>query len=67
MEPIRGVARYPFYRAHAHLTSKRREPWIFGSAVLEKVRSAVLMRYRLLPMWHHGRQPKGQQATPRGG
>lgn len=43
---------YPFYRAHAHLTSKRREPWIFGTTVLEKVRSAVLTRYRLLPMWY---------------
>lgn len=43
---------YPFYRAHAHLTSKRREPWVFGTTVLEKVRSAVLTRYRLLPMWY---------------
>ena len=43
--------RYPFYRAHAHLTSKRREPWLFGTAVLDKVRESVLTRYRLLPMW----------------
>lgn len=46
--------RYPFYRAHAHLTSKRREPWLFGTAVLDKVRESVLTRYRLLPMWWLG-------------
>lgn len=52
--------RYPFYRAHAHLTSKRREPWLFDTAVLDKVRESVLTRYRLLPMWWLGtvRMPK---------
>eukprot|EP00931_Biecheleriopsis_adriatica_P112999 TRINITY_DN8790_c0_g2_i1.p1 TRINITY_DN8790_c0_g2~~TRINITY_DN8790_c0_g2_i1.p1 ORF type:complete len:970 (+),score=180.46 TRINITY_DN8790_c0_g2_i1:390-2912(+) len=43
---------YPFYRAHAHLTTKRREPWLFGEEVTAKIRQAVLARYRLLPMWY---------------
>ncbi|CAJ1394490.1 unnamed protein product [Effrenium voratum] len=43
---------YPFYRAHAHLTSKRREPWLFEPQVTELVRQAVVARYRLLPMWY---------------
>eukprot|EP00439_Symbiodinium_sp_Y106_P044205 s2580_g5.t1 len=43
---------YPFYRAHAHLTTKRREPWLLGGSVLAKVRKAVLTRYRMLPTWY---------------
>jgi len=43
---------YPFYRAHAHLTTKRREPWLFGEEVTALVREAVLARYQLLPMWY---------------
>ncbi|CAE7531474.1 unnamed protein product, partial [Symbiodinium necroappetens] len=43
---------YPFYRAHAHLTTKRREPWLLGGSVLGKVRKAVLARYRMLPTWY---------------
>jgi len=43
---------YPFYRAHAHLTTKRREPWLFGPQVTAMIREAVLTRYQLLPMWY---------------
>eukprot|EP00929_Paragymnodinium_shiwhaense_P111122 TRINITY_DN7873_c0_g2_i4.p1 TRINITY_DN7873_c0_g2~~TRINITY_DN7873_c0_g2_i4.p1 ORF type:complete len:687 (-),score=130.23 TRINITY_DN7873_c0_g2_i4:40-2100(-) len=43
---------YPFYRAHAHLTTKRREPWLFGEQATARIRSAVSTRYQLLPMWY---------------
>ncbi|CAK0859898.1 unnamed protein product [Prorocentrum cordatum] len=43
---------YPFYRGHAHLTTKRREPWLFGDQITTLVRSAVSERYKLLPMWY---------------
>merc|ERR1719362_1587897 len=43
---------YPFYRAHAHLTTKRREPWLLAASDTALVRSAVLTRYRLLPTWY---------------
>jgi mannosyl-oligosaccharide alpha-1,3-glucosidase len=44
------VAAYqPFFRAHAHLETKRREPWLFGDEILRLTRSAVLVRYALLP------------------
>lgn len=43
---------YPFYRAHAHLETKRREPWLFGSEKLRRIRSAVVARYALLPTWY---------------
>ena len=39
----------PFFRAHAHLETKRREPWLFGDEILRLTRNAVLKRYALLP------------------
>ena len=41
----------PFFRAHAHLDSKRREPWIFGDPWTSRIRNAVKIRYKLLPFW----------------
>ena len=29
---------YPFFRAHAHLDSKRREPWLFGDEASGRIR-----------------------------
>jgi len=43
---------YPFYRAHAHLTTKRREPWLFGQEATDLVRDTVRLRYEMLPMWY---------------
>lgn len=39
----------PFFRAHAHIDTKRREPWLFGEETLGHLRDAVLTRYRILP------------------
>ncbi|GET87716.1 alpha glucosidase II subunit, putative [Leishmania tarentolae] len=39
----------PFYRAHAHLETKRREPWTFSTEAQSLVRSALALRYALLP------------------
>ena len=39
----------PFFRAHAHIETARREPWLFGDDVLDKLRVAVRTRYALLP------------------
>lgn len=38
----------PFYRAHAHIDSKRREPWLFGETALDQIRIALRFRYRIL-------------------
>ncbi|CBZ50284.1 hypothetical protein NCLIV_007580 [Neospora caninum Liverpool] len=38
---------YPFYRAHAHMDTKRREPWLFSKTSVDLVREAVLVRYTL--------------------
>lgn len=43
---------YPFYRAHAHLETKRREPWTFGDEVTAVIRDQVTVRYQMLPVWY---------------
>ncbi|KAG0240435.1 hypothetical protein BGW41_006956 [Actinomortierella wolfii] len=43
---------YPFFRAHAHLDSKRREPWLFGEPYTSRIREAVRTRYAYLPFWY---------------
>lgn len=40
---------YPFFRAHAHLDSKRREPWVPGDPYTSIIREAIQLRYSLLP------------------
>ncbi|XP_077537623.1 neutral alpha-glucosidase AB-like isoform X3 [Haemaphysalis longicornis] len=42
----------PFFRAHSHIHTKRREPWSFGPDTLELVRGALHQRYALLPLWY---------------
>lgn len=42
-------ALYPFFRAHAHLEAKRREPWLFGEPYTSHIRDALRLRYRILP------------------
>ncbi|XP_054927666.1 neutral alpha-glucosidase AB isoform X4 [Dermacentor andersoni] len=42
----------PFFRAHSHIHTKRREPWSFGPETLELVRGALYQRYALLPLWY---------------
>lgn len=39
----------PFLRAHAHIDTKRREPWLFGEETLGHLRTAIRTRYQLLP------------------
>lgn len=40
---------YPFFRAHAHIDARRREPWIPGEPFTSIIRDAVRLRYALLP------------------
>ena len=42
----------PFFRSHAHLDSKRREPWLFGEPWTSRIRAAIRNRYTLLPLWY---------------
>ncbi|KAK4841077.1 hypothetical protein QYF36_025035 [Acer negundo] len=45
-------AYYPFFRAHAHHDTKRREPWLFGERNTELIREAIHVRYMLLPYFY---------------
>jgi len=44
-----AAAYTPFFRGHAHLETKRREPWLFGDENTRIIREAIRARYRLLP------------------
>jgi len=43
------AAYHPFFRAHAHHDTKRREPWVHGDQWTPLIRSAILARYSILP------------------
>ncbi|KAF5199205.1 Alpha-glucosidase [Thalictrum thalictroides] len=45
-------AYYPFFRAHAHHDTKRREPYLFGGRNTEMMRDAIHTRYMLLPYFY---------------
>ncbi|KAK7410934.1 hypothetical protein VNO78_02172 [Psophocarpus tetragonolobus] len=45
-------AYYPFFRAHAHHDTKRREPWLFGERNTELIKEAIHVRYALLPYFY---------------
>ena len=42
----------PFFRAHAHLDSKRREPYLLDEPYKSIVRDILRLRYSLLPVWY---------------
>jgi mannosyl-oligosaccharide alpha-1,3-glucosidase len=42
----------PFFRAHAHLDSKRREPYLLDEPHKSTVRNILRLRYSLLPVWY---------------
>lgn len=47
-----AAAYQPFFRSHAHIDTKRREPWTFDEASLNLIRDALHTRYSLLYYWY---------------
>lgn len=47
-----AAALQPFVRAHAHIDTRRREPYLFGEETTRLVRAALRQRYRYLPLWY---------------
>ncbi|KAL8689388.1 MAG: hypothetical protein Q9218_004925 [Villophora microphyllina] len=43
---------YPFFRGHAHIDSRRREPYLAGTPYTESITQALRLRYSLLPAWY---------------
>ncbi|PCH35732.1 glycoside hydrolase family 31 protein [Wolfiporia cocos MD-104 SS10] len=42
----------PFFRAHAHIDTKRREPYLLDEPYKSIVRSMLRLRYSMLPVWY---------------
>lgn len=42
----------PFFRAHAHIDTRRREPYLFSEDVQNRIRTALRLRYAHLPLWY---------------
>ncbi|KAK0545628.1 glucosidase II [Tilletia horrida] len=42
----------PFFRAHAHIDTKRREPFLLEEPHKSSVRDLLKLRYNLLPAWY---------------
>ena len=44
-----AAAFQPFFRGHAHIDTKRGEPWLFGEKYADLIRDAIRRRYAFLP------------------
>jgi alpha 1,3-glucosidase len=44
-----AAAFQPFFRGHAHIDTKRREPWVFGEHYTSIIRDAIRRRYAMMP------------------
>ncbi len=42
----------PFFRAHAHIDTKRREPYLLDQPYKGIVRDMLRLRYSMLPIWY---------------
>ncbi|XP_014206129.1 neutral alpha-glucosidase AB isoform X2 [Copidosoma floridanum] len=42
----------PFFRQHAHIDTKRREPWTYNDDLLNNARDTLRLRYSYLPYWY---------------
>ncbi|KAK4122274.1 glycoside hydrolase family 31 protein [Parathielavia appendiculata] len=43
---------YPFFRGHAHIDARRREPYLVGEPYTTIIAAALRLRYSLLPSWY---------------
>lgn len=43
---------YPFFRGHAHIDTRRREPYMLGEPYTGIMTQALRLRYSLLPSWY---------------
>ncbi|KAI0471760.1 alpha glucosidase-like protein [Xylariaceae sp. FL0804] len=43
---------YPFFRGHAHIDARRREPYLLAEPYRSIITSALRLRYSLLPSWY---------------
>ncbi|KLJ12136.1 alpha 1,3-glucosidase [Blastomyces silverae] len=55
---------YPFFRAHAHIDTRRREPYLAGEPYMSIITRALQLRYQLLPAWYTAFQQASIDGSP---
>ncbi|CAZ81178.1 unnamed protein product [Tuber melanosporum] len=55
---------YPFFRGHAHIDAKRREPYLAGEPYVSIIRDAIRLRYSLLPAWYTAFHQASREGMP---
>ncbi|OAA65904.1 alpha glucosidase alpha [Niveomyces insectorum RCEF 264] len=55
---------YPFYRGHAHIDSRRREPYLVGEPYTGIITAALRLRYSLLPAYYTAFHQAHVDGTP---
>ena len=54
----------PFFRAHAHSDTKRREPFLFEVEMRASARRLLQLRYQMLPVWYTAFWHSGVSGQP---
>ncbi|KAI9824990.1 MAG: hypothetical protein M1819_000788 [Sarea resinae] len=55
---------YPFFRGHAHIDTRRREPYLAGEPYTGIITQALRLRYQLLPAWYTAFHEASVNGTP---
>ncbi|RYP43164.1 hypothetical protein DL768_010057 [Monosporascus sp. mg162] len=55
---------YPFFRGHAHIDARRREPYLLAEPHRSIVTAALRLRYSLLPAWYTAFYHANQDNSP---
>jgi alpha 1,3-glucosidase len=55
---------YPFFRGHAHIDTRRREPYLAGEPYTGIITRALRLRYSLLPAWYTAFHEASTDGTP---
>jgi mannosyl-oligosaccharide alpha-1,3-glucosidase len=55
---------YPFFRGHAHIDTRRREPYLVGEPYTGIITQALRLRYALLPAWYTAFHEASIDGTP---
>ncbi|TVY50550.1 Glucosidase 2 subunit alpha [Lachnellula cervina] len=55
---------YPFFRGHAHIDTRRREPYLVGDPYMGIITQALRLRYALLPAWYTAFHEASVDGTP---
>ena len=54
----------PFFRAHAHIDTKRREPYLLAEPHKSYVRDIIRLRYTMLPIWYTAFRETSETGLP---